>query len=937
MVLESRKYDCVADTALIAAFLSTTKSVFIRGSKSDEYEVALAHSKFHGAKSDVMAFLEVWKWYQQNKKDSQYDGKKRSSGQRRNSIDSLLKENFLNGNVLREVEGVYEDMLKILKRSHIEARSSYDRAEGRYNVERVGKSFLAGFADNLLQYDGGNSYTPLLRSTLGRTRAFPGSAARSSQSELFACVGFYKSLKGTLFANVSQPVKPEWIVEVASHLVESSEYGEAYFDEDEGVFTQRVEHSLKKNGTRLLIEKKHIEDERASKSLARHLAKHRDGLDFQSANSSVGKDLDTLWRKSFGAIGTKDMGNVYEKVLREHGVRSMAQLKQLLQRSPEALTVSLQTFCSQDEIDRIERESPESVVIGDMPYHVEYEHGDRDGLERNDRGNFRATVQIPVARILSLDSLPKLPSGESLYVEGVSGFESSYVRFASDDVVNLKNQAGKYERERQWSEWSDAEKSSKEFVVEAFDASLGVVPPLPESISYGVDPISRETLYAYPFFVRSSYGDAVRVEYSQSREEADQRKNIFEKYVRQALEARLMREKERREKVKKIDALEETLQKFFDLSDRDAPFYDLRYRMQHTIDDILIQLKKYHSLLDGGKKDDKDGIVLDLDALLLSLEGVDERVREWEITREKRKENARIRRGVLLDSETRFTETRSHFDAISEKISSYETEDTIDSLDAALRKAEQEVNSLRGLFDAGDFDGFDDKRNRCEDLIASIRENVADLERRHAEKVSGTTLKAAFDRARGVRVESLPSGSDSGTEKKQNHQHESSSSQKREKTKSIDVQTTESELPERVSQQIDSISNEEGRLNFIMEKKHALEVELEKARTVFDEAVNTIGNIDDIDMQFKAKKKFRDALEKDVKSLTQKKEDKQKESGMRSKLRELRAEVEALEEKVKKARLSKHIMFDLEKQKNALERQVEILANMEEALWEKIG
>ena len=220
MIIEAKKLNCVGDVTLIAAFLggqSGGKSVF-RRPEGKEHEADQAHKQFMVPDSDFLTLLKVWDWWEKG------DYNERAAW-----------DNFLNTRVLRETGRVTHQLLSILENNGFEA-------EFNSNDEFIAKSIASGLVGNLLERTGKFNYRRA-RDNQPNIFIHPSSAVMNSSPPKFVVSSEIVKTTKT-FSRMNQEVKPEWLKEIAPHLV-LEKRGKPYYDYYEKKVLQEVRYFLK--------------------------------------------------------------------------------------------------------------------------------------------------------------------------------------------------------------------------------------------------------------------------------------------------------------------------------------------------------------------------------------------------------------------------------------------------------------------------------------------------------------------------------------------------------------------------------------------------------------------------------------------------------------------------------------------------------------------
>jgi HrpA-like RNA helicase len=291
MVIEAQKHGCVEDICTIAAFFGG-KRLFNRP-KENEREADAAHAQFKDGNSDFITCLNVWDAYAQN-------------GYR----DQWARENFLNGRGLDEARKVRYELLRVLRRNRIFANVKGNGDVHEHDKEAIGKAVTAGLIGELMEYDRRYSFRKMDGTESGIYIHPSSTIFRNTDSEsLMVSSEVFKNPQGKIYASNCQLVKPEWIPEVAPHLVKpESSYGVRYDPETDGV-VKDITLKLKGSQNNTVVGKRHeaVEGVEAVKVFAAALARGEVPLPEAliatlEKNKQEVSRLNDLWRRAEGNI-----------------------------------------------------------------------------------------------------------------------------------------------------------------------------------------------------------------------------------------------------------------------------------------------------------------------------------------------------------------------------------------------------------------------------------------------------------------------------------------------------------------------------------------------------------------------------------------------------------------------------------------------------------
>jgi len=548
MVIEAEKYNCVEAICTIAAFLGE-RPVFIRP-KGREGEADLAHQTFKVAGSDFLSLLKVWQEYEAN-----------------NCSDSWAFRNFLNSKVLAEVRQIRYQLFRALRRNGI-------RVGKPPEPESVGKSITASYLDNLLRYEGSNYYRRLKDNRLG-IYLHPSSVTFSSKPSLVVAAEIVQTNK--LYARMVQEVRPEWLYEVAPHLLTKERRDIEYDEAQDKIILHSTLFLAGFSGSSIGRIQEELSGEEAVEAFAEILVNGRIDLPFVRHNQQVMKTLEELRLRSAGKVLREPFS--YQKLKRFYkerlgNISSRRALEEVLERQGLDLELKLDDFLSEEIREHLLQENPDSIEILGRAHPVSYRY---DGL----KDGFSAWVKITVEEIFKLDEIPSLPSGRTLSVAVVDKEDAKYILASGKDLKELRQRVKEPLIREQWQKWLESEPEAKPKELEDFDPLSSELPTLPEPRQFGEDPETGEPLFAFPAIeAEVSYftGIHFRLKFFPSREEAERSQDRF---LRKVEETR--KEKRQQEEKERLSALaRELLEKLKKMAEEIGYDYKDEYGLSYV-------------------------------------------------------------------------------------------------------------------------------------------------------------------------------------------------------------------------------------------------------------------------------------------------------------------------------------------------------------------
>lgn len=246
MILAAESFNCVAEILIIASALSIQDP---REMPADKRETAKqAQAVFADKDSDFLAFLNIWYALLGT------EGKRPSN----RILKQFCNKHFLAFMRMREWMEIHQQLFSLAKDYFGKINPLAEKED--WNQEGIHKSILTGCIGNIGQKDEGNNY----RATHGRKIAlFPGSSLYDKKFATRERKGSNKDANKTtrhgatpewivcsewletsrLFARTCAKIRPEWIGEIAPHLIKKT-YSEPTYHKKSGRVVTREKHLL---------------------------------------------------------------------------------------------------------------------------------------------------------------------------------------------------------------------------------------------------------------------------------------------------------------------------------------------------------------------------------------------------------------------------------------------------------------------------------------------------------------------------------------------------------------------------------------------------------------------------------------------------------------------------------------------------------------------
>ncbi|KKS91353.1 MAG: ATP-dependent RNA helicase dhx8 [Parcubacteria group bacterium GW2011_GWF2_43_11] len=187
MLVAAQEYGCVDEVCIIAASLSSIRSVFARP-KDKQFEADQAHKVFKDKTSDFLTLLSVYDAYERFGCDEQW-----------------CYQHFLNNRVLCEIRNVKNQLKDILSRAGISGSTK--------DPEKISKAVATGLVENIFQNLGHHAFG-------GSDGKFvyihPGSVLFGEYALWMVAASIVETTK--TFTRNCAVIEPSWIAEIAPQL-----------------------------------------------------------------------------------------------------------------------------------------------------------------------------------------------------------------------------------------------------------------------------------------------------------------------------------------------------------------------------------------------------------------------------------------------------------------------------------------------------------------------------------------------------------------------------------------------------------------------------------------------------------------------------------------------------------------------------------------------
>jgi ATP-dependent helicase HrpA len=211
-VLAAQDNGCVREVLVIAAGLSIQDP---RERPVDQQAQATqAHARFVDPDSDFLAYLNLWKYLQEQQKAL--------SG---NQFRRLCRAEFLNYLRVREWQDLHSQLRQVARGLGVAPSTVASEPD------RIHQSLLAGLLSHVGLKDPTQSRGEYLGARNAKFAVFPGSALFKKQPRWVMAAELVETSR--LWARICARIEPEWVEALAGHLVKRS-YSEPHWEKKQG-------------------------------------------------------------------------------------------------------------------------------------------------------------------------------------------------------------------------------------------------------------------------------------------------------------------------------------------------------------------------------------------------------------------------------------------------------------------------------------------------------------------------------------------------------------------------------------------------------------------------------------------------------------------------------------------------------------------------------
>ena len=202
MILAAKAEGSLAEVLIIAAVLSLQDP---RERPMDRAGAAdAAQQKFDDEKSDFLAWLKLWKFYQEALAHKKSNRK----------LAELCRENFLSYNRMREWQDIYNQLHTFV------AELGWKVSDKEANYAQVHRALLAGLLGNIGCKSEDSEY--YLGARAIKFLIHPGSGVGKKAGRWIMAAEITETTR--LYARCVARIEPEWLEDIGAHLIRRSQY-----------------------------------------------------------------------------------------------------------------------------------------------------------------------------------------------------------------------------------------------------------------------------------------------------------------------------------------------------------------------------------------------------------------------------------------------------------------------------------------------------------------------------------------------------------------------------------------------------------------------------------------------------------------------------------------------------------------------------------------
>jgi len=203
MVLAASQSGCLEEILVITSALAVQDPRERPADKQQQSDQM--HARFHNDKSDFMAWLNLWKYYEEQRQTLS-----------QNQLRKLCKKEFLSFMRMREWRDIHYQLTVACKQQKMKPRAVLPEEE---NYEGVHRALLAGLLSHIAQFQEGHEY---LGSRNRKLQIFPGSSQFKKKPKWMVAAEIVETTK--VYARSVAAINPLWVLGINPALLKYHYY-----------------------------------------------------------------------------------------------------------------------------------------------------------------------------------------------------------------------------------------------------------------------------------------------------------------------------------------------------------------------------------------------------------------------------------------------------------------------------------------------------------------------------------------------------------------------------------------------------------------------------------------------------------------------------------------------------------------------------------------
>ena len=203
MVLAASERECLAEVLVIASALAVQDP---RDRPSDKQQQSdQAHARFKHPKSDFLAWLQLWRYYEEQRQELS-----------QNQLRKLCKREFLSFMRMREWRDIHSQLTIACRQQKLKPARDLPEEE---SYQSVHQALLAGLLGNIAQHQEDREY---LGARNRKLQIFPGSSQSRKRPKWLVAAEIVETSK--VFARTVANIDPLWVIDVNPGLLKKHHY-----------------------------------------------------------------------------------------------------------------------------------------------------------------------------------------------------------------------------------------------------------------------------------------------------------------------------------------------------------------------------------------------------------------------------------------------------------------------------------------------------------------------------------------------------------------------------------------------------------------------------------------------------------------------------------------------------------------------------------------